>query len=80
MLWSLLESTLNNTGYVARTAEMSIADIAFYNDAMGLKWAKYDFTPYPNIQRLMTSIEAVPAVQEINAIVMELAQQFMNDA
>lgn len=72
----LLESVawmLKSTGNIARTSQLTIADVFCFSELAGAMMIPIDLTPFPIIQEWFQRIRTIPEVLETHAMIFEVA-------
>lgn len=66
----LLNTFLENTGFVAGTQALSIADLVIFSTVGVLEVAKFDLTPYPRVQKWLKMMkETAPGKEKLQETV-----------
>ncbi|CAG9314896.1 unnamed protein product [Blepharisma stoltei] len=70
-----VDEILMNNHYVAKTKEMSIADISCYCEIMQLHLIDFEYRQYPFIVRWMREIGEIPEVKLVHQRLMKMVQK-----
>lgn len=73
-----VETQIRKHGTVAGTLQLSLADLACYNEVKTLREVSQDFPGYPNITKWSDDFEAMPEVKETNNEADEFFQQWIS--
>ena len=65
---TIINETLNTWKYIGKTNDPSIADLILYCECTQMRAIKYDYSPYPNLVRLMNEMERIPAVVKAHEV------------
>ena len=68
----MLENTLAEGLYVARSKTPTIADISCYCEIVSLKWINFDFSTYPKISKWLDEIGKIPEIKAVHQIYFKL--------
>ena len=66
--FAILEEILEKNLYVARTQDISIADLSCYCEVIALKWAAFDYSKFPRLFEWMKKVEKVQEVKEAHLV------------
>ena len=67
---------LSKTGYIARTAQPSIADIFAYSELAQAGLIGFDFTPYPEVKAWFDKIGSNRIVTEVHQVLRQIIASF----
>ena len=73
VVFEVLKWLIADTGYVARTQEVTMADVFACCELTQSKFINFSFEPYPEVKAWYDQIMSEPIIAEINQVVLDFA-------